>query len=164
MENCLHTPRGRGGFTLIELTVAVAIFALVLAGVAQALVSYRAAMLVQRDRVQAAQHCASILSQMRAVRSNTANDPLGAVVAAFPDGSVVFPNNAVVDVDLIVPRDEVGGTGNARYILPNEQITLNYIGNNPQTDNPLEVELICTWTDSVGRPVRFSMSTFITDL
>jgi prepilin-type N-terminal cleavage/methylation domain-containing protein len=128
----------KAGFTLLELTLAMAVLILVLGGTAHTLVSFYGALDIQHQRCAAVQNCRSVLSDMRTVRdANPGNFP-NAIVVQWPDASPVV------------------GAGT----LPNEVITVTYV--NPAA-NPLEVNVTSRWMDSVGRGVSLSMTTLLTD-
>jgi prepilin-type N-terminal cleavage/methylation domain-containing protein len=128
----------RDGFTLLELTIAVAVLLIVLAGTAQALVSYYVAMDMNDQRHTAMRHCTGVLNQMRNVRDTNPADFPGAILTAWPDGSEV-QNMAT---------------------LPEETITVTYVS---VTANPLAVNVTSQWNDIRGRTLQVSASTLLTD-
>jgi prepilin-type N-terminal cleavage/methylation domain-containing protein len=134
-----RTRRGHEqGFTLLELTLAVAVFAVVLGATAQVLVSHYATLDLQQQRSTAVQLCRGVLSDMRAARDANPDDFPGAITE-------MWPNDVQVD-----------GTG----LLRNEQVTVNYADS---TANPLNVRVTVSWSDLRGRPVRSSLATMLTD-
>ncbi len=130
--------RGQEGLTLLELTIAVALFAIVLGAAAQALISYHSALTLQRQRNEALLHCRSVINEMRNVRESNPNDFPNAILSRWPNGGVVAGFNT----------------------LPQEQITVAYTDVNA---NPLEVVVTCTWRDMRNRPASVSLSTMLTD-
>ena len=130
--------REERGVTLLELTIAVAVFAVVLGAAATTLVSFHVAMDLQNQRAVGIQHCRSVLSQIREVRNNNPTNFPGAVLAQWPDGSSVA----------------------ALASLPQEQLVVGYTNTNA---NPLEVTVTCMWRDLRGRPAMLSVSTLLTD-
>jgi len=125
------------GFTLLELTIAMAVFAILMAGTAQALISFYAAMHLQEQRHAAAEAAQSVLSDMRVVRdANPGNFP-AAIVAQWPDGEDVTPVAS----------------------LPGETITVDYADT---TNNPLTISVRVQWNDLRGRVVSESVSTMLT--
>ncbi len=126
------------GMTLLEVTFAMASLAIVMAGAAQGLVTYHEHMELQRQRTTAMENCRTIVSQMRTIRDANINDFPNALLVVFPDETAVAGFTA----------------------LTNQQVTVDY------TDpgaNPLEVNVICTWSDLRGRPINFNMTSLITD-
>ena len=134
----LRRLKEKQGVTLLELTIAMAIFTVVLGATAQALVSYYVALDTQNQRHTAVRNCTGIVSNMRDVRDANPDGFPGAVVALWPDGS------------------EVEGAGS----LPQESITVDYV--NPNA-NPLEITIRSQWVDLRGRPVTLNVSTMLTD-
>ena len=130
--------RSDQGFTLLELTIAVAVFMIVLGATAQALVSYYVTLDVQNQRFVASRNCTAVLSAMRNTRDANPDNFPGAVTAAWPDGAEVP----------------------ALASLPREQITVTYT--NPSA-NPLDVLVRSTWVDLRGRTLTMSVSTILTD-
>ncbi|HOJ34092.1 MAG TPA: prepilin-type N-terminal cleavage/methylation domain-containing protein [Candidatus Hydrogenedentes bacterium] len=126
------------GLTLLELTLAIALFAIVLAAAAQALISYHSALTLQRQRNEAVLHCRSVISEMRNVRENNPGDFPNAILSRWPNGGVVAGFNT----------------------LPQEQIVVAYTDVNA---NPLEVIVTCSWVDLRGRPAIATVSTLLTD-
>jgi len=126
------------GLTLLELTIAMAVFMVILGATAQSLVSYYVALDTQNQRHTAVRNCAGIISNMRDARDANPDSFPDAIVALWPDGS------------------EVAGAGS----LPQEVLTVEYV--NPNS-NPLEITLRSQWVDLRGRPVVLNVSTILTD-
>ena len=132
--------------TLLELTLAVAIFAITVGVAAQSLISYYAAMDMQNQRVIAVNHCRTIFSEMRTIRDanpNTTTSPHNcqdAIVAQYPNGAHLagpaLLRNAAVDV-----------------AYENDDIIAN----------PLVPTLTVQWQDLRGRTMTLRMSSAITD-
>ncbi|MFO7976503.1 MAG: type II secretion system protein [Candidatus Hydrogenedentota bacterium] len=133
-----RTRHGEKGFTLLELTIGIALFLIILGVVAQGLISYYVVMDAQHQRTAAAQILRGVLADMRVVRDANPDAFPGAVCEAYPDGS------------------NVTGPG----LLPNEAIVVTYADDSA---NPLEVTLTLNWTDLRGRPVQETMATLLTD-
>ncbi len=135
-----HRLRDEQGVTLLELMIAMALFALVLGAAAQSLVSYHSVMQLQEQRNAAAQNCKALLGQLRNDRDN---DP-----GPFPDRVTDdFPNNWST-------------TDAAFCTLPDETLTVTYTNANA---NPLEVIVTSTWTPLRGGQAQFQLSTILTD-
>lgn len=143
--------RAKRGFTLVELTVAVAIFTVVLGAAAQGLVSYYVIVDLQHQRDVAIQDAKAMLSQMRDVR-NTAPDAAfpQVITDVWPDGTLLSGEGLAAALN----REPVDN-------LRNQQISITY------TDvgaNPLEVMVRCTWQDRRGRTASTQISTRLTDV
>lgn len=144
MDHTRHTDAE--GFTLLELTIAVAIFAVAIGVAAQTLISFYAAMDVQNQRVIAVNHCRGILSDMRILRDrnpNSADDPTNfqdSILSAYPEG-----------VEMTGPEQ-----------LPMSRVVVNY-ENAAAASNPLVPTVQVRWNDMRGHPVSVSMSSAITD-
>lgn len=126
------------GVTLLELTIAMAVFMVILGATAQSLICYYVALDTQNQRHTAVRNCAGIISTMRDVRDANPDSFPDAIIASWPDGG------------------EVAGAGS----LPQEVITVEYV--NPNA-NPLEVTLRSHWVDLRGRPIFLNVSTMLTD-
>jgi type II secretory pathway pseudopilin PulG len=118
--------------------MAMAVFAVVLGGTAQALISYYASMEMQEQRVEATEHCRAVLAEMRALRDANPEDFPAAVVETFPDGGRV---DWAAD-------------------LANERVTVAYTDSDA---NPLEVVVTSMWNDLQGRPVQVRVATALTN-
>jgi len=134
------------GVSLLELTLAVAIFVIAVGAAAQALVSFYVTMDMQNQRVVAINHCRSALSNMRNLRDtfpNSATAPnnfQNAVLAAYPAG---------VETD-------------GPAALSNSKVTVSYEDANP-TANPLVPTVRVEWRDLRGRTCALSLSSAISD-
>lgn len=126
------------GVTLLELTIAMAVFTVVLGATAQALISYYVALDVQNQRHTAIRNCTGIISNMRDVRDANPESFPDAIVAIWPDGG------------------QVANAGS----LPQEVITVDYV--NPAA-NPLEITVRSNWVDLRGHPISLSVSSLLTD-
>jgi prepilin-type N-terminal cleavage/methylation domain-containing protein len=128
------------GFTLVELTLAMVIFVVVIGFTAQALASYYASMDLTEQRTEAVQNCVNVINRMRDARN--------AGTTTFPDAILaVFPQGTVIEDDRFTPMAE------RKTVLPEEQITVTYIDELGQPlegeigfmDNPLRVRVTSTW-------------------
>ena len=134
------------GFTLLELTLAVGIFAVAIGVAAQSLISFYATMDMQHQRTVAVQHCRAILSDMRSVRDahpNTEETPTNfqtAVLAQFPEATIM-----------------TGPPG-----LANAELEINYEDPSP-TANPLAPTVTVRWEDLRGRQISAAASSALTD-
>jgi len=125
------------GFTLLEMTLAMAVFAVVLGATAQTLISYHANIQMQNMRAAAAQNARSVLAQMRAVRDDPMQPFPAAILERWPDGQAI------------------GGEGT----LPGEEIIVSY---EDVAANPLEITVVSVFQDMSGRPVRVQLGTALT--
>jgi type II secretory pathway pseudopilin PulG len=126
------------GMTLVELTLAVAIFVMVLGATAQSLISYYVALDIQDQRVVATRHCVGVLNTIRDFRGTTTDPFPAAITDQWVDGS------------------EVPGVAS----LPQENVIVTYT--NPAS-NPLEVVVVSTWKDLRGRQITAQVSTVLTN-
>lgn len=138
--------RKRDGFALLELTLAVGIFIVVLGVAAQSLILFYAAMDMQKQRTIAVNECRTVLSQMRAIRStnpNSEDDPANfqdAVLSQYPDGATV------------------AGPANLR----NSEMTVTY--EDPSANaNPLVPTVTLQWVSLTGREVTVNVSSALAD-
>lgn len=127
---------GQEGLTLLELTVALALFAIVLGATAQGLISYHVAMDMQAQRCTAAQNCRSFLSDMRRTRDANPDAYPETILEEYPEGT------------------EFPGT------LPGERLTVEY---EDPSANPLEVTVRSRSIDLRNHEVTVSLSTNLTD-
>jgi prepilin-type N-terminal cleavage/methylation domain-containing protein len=129
--------KARQGYTLLELTLAMALFAVVLGATAQSLVTYHANIEMQNMRSAAAQNARGVLAAMREMRDDPTQAFPAAILAQWPDGQAV------------------PGAGT----LPGEQIIVTYAD---PAANPLEVTVVSVFNDMQGRPVRVQLGTALT--
>ena len=140
--------RANQGFTLLELTLALAIFVVILGATAQVLVSYYVALDAQRQRTANTQNMEAIISSMRQVRDANPDNFPQALYTQWPNGTVI------------------AGSANARVMR--ESITVNYFDANTNavagaTTNPLLVVLRSTFIDKRNRPINNVLSTALTN-
>jgi len=130
--------RRESGTTLLELTFALALFAIIMGSAAQTLVTYYASLDLQNQRNVAAQHCRAVLSDMRALRDAGTGDFPDVIVEQWPNGS------------------EVVGLGT----MLNEVVTVTY---EDDTADPLVVTVQSSWLDMRGRSFSMQVSTVLTN-
>ncbi len=129
----------QGGFTLIEVSLAMGLFAILMAVTAQALLGFSLTMQVQEQRNEALAHCRGVLAQMRQDRDNS--------VLPFPQQVLqLWPNNFQTQNPAVVR-------------LPNEVLRVTYANVNA---DPLRVTVTSTWTDMQGRQLQVSLSSMLT--
>lgn len=150
----------RSGVTLIEVTLAVAIFSVVIAVSAQSIMSLYVAMDVQQDRVSATHSCRTVLNVIREKRGefrggnetdfvnwtnffswiNTQNSAGWAAYLNEQDGSAALPDHSIN-----VAAYNINGGG----AVPG--------------DNPVELHVIASWRDGKGRMSSTRLVTRMTD-
>ena len=131
----VSTPRTRSGFTLIEMMLAMAIFALVLVGwMSVMLHSFR---LVQHSdtRIEAVNEAQTVMNLIRSANTDPNNFP-ETVTNAFPAG-VLSP---------------------ARDTLPGQVVTISY-----QNTNPLTVTVAVRYTENNCRTQTETLSTLLSN-
>ncbi len=134
------------GFTLLELTLAVAIFAVTIGVAARSLVGFYATMDMQRQRLIAVNHCRAVFSDMRSV--GAANPNTSSAPTAFQSAILgMYPHET-----------ELSGP----YELGTSTVMVEYASPQP-TANPLEPTLTVSWNDIRGRALSVRLSTMLTD-
>ena len=139
-------PSSQEGVTLLELTIAMAIFAVTIGVTAQSLISFYATMDLQHQRNVAVQHCRALLSDMRSVRDahpNTNDEPTAFqtnMLEQFPDGMEMTGPSELSDSIAIIAYE-----------------------NSDTAANPLIPTVTVQWQDLSGREVSASISTAVTD-
>lgn len=125
--------------TLVEITLAIAIFAILMGVAAQALISWYAALELQSQRTVAVQALSGVLSDIRQLRDN---DPDG-----FPENiTEAYPDVSTVELPT--------------QVLSQQNVQIRYVDT---TANPLEIVLTMTWNDPRGRQATLRMGTLLTD-
>lgn len=143
------------GMSLMEVTMAVAIFAGVIAVTAQSLVSFYVSIDMQKQRIEAVNSCKAVLAVLREKRDETAADYpetfLGWVSAQESEGWTEF-----------LKSDEEAGIR-----LREHTITVQCLNLDGQAagagDNPVRVHVISRWLDRRGRGMQAQLATVLTD-
>ncbi len=140
--------KSNSGVTLMEVTLAVALFAVVIAMSAQALISFYAAIDVQEQRVEAMQAARAVLAHVRQKRAD------------FEEEDDVYNWSGLLS--WFNTKEEAGwteflrNTSGTNY-LPDHDIdvtVLNMDGDAANAgDNPLEVHVTSSWSDLRGRTI-----------
>lgn len=133
-----RVPWHKAGFTLLEITLALAVFTIIMGATAQALITYYVALDMQNQRTAAVEACRGLLSDMRDLRDNNSGSFPESVTTQWPDGATV----------------PIAG------LRAGQSMRVDYV--NPQA-NPLEVRVTAQWMDIQGHPVSVSLSTVLTD-
>lgn len=147
--------RAQEGMTLMEVTMAVAIFAAVIAMTATALVDFYVGVDLQKQRIEAASSCRAVLSYLRERR---------------PEMNEDFPATFLDHINL---KQEEGWTEFLKHdagdgiTLDGHTITVvvrNMDGAEAtDADNPIRIIVQSTWLDRAGRPMRAELATALTD-
>ena len=137
------------GVTLLELTFAMAVFAVALGATAQVLISYYVALDVQQRRATALEHCRSVLGALREIRDAATDD---------------FVEDALAWIDT---QEASGGEYNYTEIfsgMEGEAVTTTcselYTGGAPA--DPLLVVVTSAFEDALGRPVTVELESILT--
>lgn len=131
------------GLTLLELTVALSIFTIMLGVAAQGLVTAYSSLKVQEQRSEAAHLCRSVLDRMREFRDAHSDSFPESLMEQWPSGSAIEGIEAASQTSL------------------NEyEVTVSY--GDPGA-SPLPVTVQVSWKDHQGRPVTFSVSTLMSE-
>lgn len=135
---------GRTGLSLIELLLAFALFAAIVAIGMQAYMTSYTGMIVQEQRAQAMHVARGVLSNIRETRNHPEFTFPDAIIARYPDGVPV--------ADVRSPRTSALGGA--------EVITVEYAD---PTANPLPVRVVVAWRDPRNRPMTMDITTLVTD-
>lgn len=147
------------GLTLMEVTVSVAIFAVVIGASAQALASFYAAIDQQELRIEAMQSCRAVMGEIRQKREqfyNRGDDSfswgnwMGWMDTQNDDGWSEHARDSYGDNPLREHEIEV----EIRNMDGNEAVA---------GDNPVEVLVTSTWLDIRGREMHATLITIMTE-
>ncbi len=146
--------RDSRGLTLMEVTFALAIFAIVTAITAQSLVMFYVSVDIQEQRIEAIRVCKDVAGAIREQRESLK-------VSEWPGNMVAW----------VEGKNDEGWPEYQRYReegesdLPGQQITVecsNRDGGAPAAgDAVLEVRIYCTWQDRSGRPLEAQVVTYL---
>lgn len=145
------------GLTLIEIMIAVAIFAFVVGVTAITLVSSHHNLQIQRERIQALHACRAVIEAIREKRKDFAVGSDG-----FNWGGFYAWVNSRTSNNWL----SMVSTSEHPIAIPGLQINvaLRNMNGNPAggTDNPVQVYVTATWTSTRGHVIRDTMATIIT--
>ena len=169
------TRKGRRGFTLLEIVLAVAIFTVTLGATAQGLAYAYGLVNLQNQRVTASNDCRAVISALRQViAADVATSTCPADKNRFPcvimDWTSRFPQNAAA-VAALSSTERIPFAG--LYSLRNETITItltsatgqavfNGIGASTST-NPVHVAVTVQWTGPRGITYTETVRTAVTN-
>lgn len=134
------------GVTLLELTLAIAIFAITMGVAAQGLVSFYTSLDMQRQRVVAVNQCRSIISEMRTIRDANPNSPDN-------------PNNFQTH---ILEAYEDGREGPGPVELRESILSVTYEDSSP-TANPIVPTIRLQWLGLHGHVITQQVTSAITE-
>ena len=149
------------GVTLLELTIAVAIFAVALGASAQILVSFYSTMDIQNQRVMVINYCRGLMSDMRNLRDATA-DATNADACLHP---TTFQERVLcryAQGSLTLDLNPTTGRDRALAKLKSPSVQLQYVDSSP-TANPLTPTIRVQWRDMRGHLATLALSSSITD-
>lgn len=169
-----HTVFCCKGLTLLEITFAFAIFAVVLGAAAQSLVYLYGVIALQQQRASALNDCAAVLAAMRQTAYR------GEASEACPETNPLFPCILVdwaeqfpATFEAASDDDDLLERYGAFFSLPEQQfiVEVTDAGGNPATispvlnlnTNPVFVTVTSTWTGIRGITNTVRMSTVLTD-
>ena len=143
----------RQGVTLLELTVAVAIFSVAIGAAAQILISFYATMDVQSQRVIAINYCRGLLSDMRSLRDAKPNagdpDPCLRLETLQERVFCRYPQSAL-ELDLEGERDR------PLEKLRDAQVEIDYEDTSAAA-NPVAPTVRVRWNDLRGHPAMLAL-------
>lgn len=141
------------GVTLIEITLAVAIFAGVIGVTAQSLMSFYVSIDMQEQRMEGVRTCQAVMDSLREKRSEFKND--------FPQGLLTWidTNNGSAWADFLADNSEHIELADQTI----EVTCLNRAGDAADgNDNPIVVHVTTDWRDRKGRPMSASVVSMLT--
>ena len=142
------------GVTLMEVTLAVAIFAGVIGVTAQSLMSFYVSIDMKEQRMEAVATCRSVMDSLREKR------------AEFEDS---FPQGLIAWVEQNNESDwEAFLADNSDHVELNEEsieVTCFAMDGNAAgpNDNPIMVQVTTDWLDRKGRPLSATVLSVLTD-
>ena len=145
------------GVTLIEVTLAIAIFAVVISVSAQSLMGFYAAIDIQEQRVEAIQSARSVLSDIRLKRADFVLPEDG----YNWEGLLAWINTQNEDGWSAYLRDE------GANVLPGHtlNVAVTDLDGNPAeaNDNPLQLQVTTSWLDLRGRRTSSTVATIVSE-
>ncbi len=153
-----HARRAQAGMTLLEITIAVAIFAVVVGITAQSLVSYYMTIDMHEQQIEATQAARAVAATVREKREEFSEDP-------------DWPNDLMAWVQ---DQEDAGWPGHVREAADGEydqlyghaiNVTLtDGDGNNAVTGtNPVHVMITSRWTSRAGHEMFVPIATVVTN-
>lgn len=159
------------GMSLLEVTIALAIFSVVMGVTATSLVSFYTTMDIQEQRVDAMESCRSVMDALREKRGQFVD--LGdAKTSNFPMGLVdwIDAQNEAGWTDYVrehVKDMTTGVVSTTKVELQDHTITVTCTDLNGSTvnegDNPIQVHVISSWKDRRGHPLQVELVSLLSD-
>lgn len=146
--------RDQRGVTLMEVILAVAIFAAVIGVTAQSLMSFYVSIDMQEQRMEAVTACRGVMDGLREKRYE--------FKANFPQGLLawVAENNESSWESYLAHNEE-------HIELADQDIEVACFNTDGEAaaagDNPIVVHVTTTWLDRKGRPMSASIASMLTD-
>ena len=151
--------RSNAGMTLLEITLAVSIFAVAVGITAQSLVSYYMTMDMHEQQIESAQAARTIIAAIRDKRGEFDGDP------NFPVGLQAWVAAQQDDGWSAFLRTK--GTGDTYAQLEEHSVTVNMAaldgGAVAAGTNPVRITVVSEWNDRRGRPMSATIATVLTD-
>lgn len=161
---------GSAGMTLLEITIAMALFAVVIGVTATSLASFYVNMDAQEQRIEAMHACRGVLDALREKRAEfvdldlagTSNFPLG--LTAWIDAQNTEGWKAHLRGK---PVDEDTGVASGVAQLDAHAIQVFYAdlngGSVTAQSNPIQVHVVSSWNDRQGRPLQVELASLLSD-
>lgn len=152
--NCKRISGDQRGVTLMEVTLAVAIFAAVIGVTAHSLMSFYVSIDMQEQRIEAINTCRSVMDSLREKRFQ--------FKANFPEDFLdwIDENNESDWESYLADNSE-------HVELAEQEIQVNCFNEAGDEagagDNPIVVEITTEWVDRKGRPLSATVISMLTD-
>ncbi|MGC8739024.1 MAG: type IV pilus modification PilV family protein [Candidatus Hydrogenedens sp.] len=151
--------KGNEGLTLIEIMIAVAIFAFVVGVTSVILVSSHNNLQIQRERIQALHACRAVIEAIREKRKDfsVSNENFNW------EGFYAWINGKTSNDWLTMVSVE-------GHPIPIPDLQINVVCRNMNgepaggTNNPVQVYVTATWTSLSGHPIRDTVATILTSI
>lgn len=149
-----NVPRNTAGMSLLEVVLAIAIFAAVIGVTAQSLASFYVAIDLQEQRINGLQAARAVMSAIRERRDTFQQN--------FPDSLIawVSENNDLYWDDYLVDNS-------AHEQLRNHSIQVDVFdleGNAPSSgESPVQIFVRSTWLDRRNRPIQAELVSVFND-
>lgn len=146
--------RDERGVTLIEITLAVAIFAGVIGVTAQSLMSFYVSIDMQEQRMEGVAACRSVMDSLREKRIQFKNN--------FPEGLLTWieSNNTNSWEDYLADNSE-------HVQLAEQTLQVECFNEDGEAagadDNPIVVHVTTNWLDRKGRPLSATVVSMLTN-
>lgn len=153
--------KSTSGLTLIEITIAVAIFFVAVAMSAQAIMGMFVSAAVQKDRVAAVQSCRVVLNAVREKKDFYRGANAADLVNWANFFTWINNQNTAKWATYLTETDGTAALKNHQVTVEFRNVTTGAVA--VANDNPLDVHVICTWTDTKNRTMSTRLVSRITD-